>query len=273
MGGALGGTVVLITGASSGIGRATALALAGAGAQVALVARREGALREVEREIAARGGAAFAHPADVTVAAVTDAAVAACVSRFGRLDVLVNNVGAGLFAAVEETSEADLRGMLEVNLLSTFHGVKAALPVMRRQGRGHIVNVASAAGRRGSPYVGAYCAAKFAVVGLTESLRVELAGSGIAVSLVCPGATRTPFFQVAVRRTARHAGLVGPVETAERVAARIVGVVCRPRPDVIAQPLRRRAFLLLNLLAPGLVDRLIARVLERYERKAHGRRP
>ncbi len=149
--------------------------------------------------------------------------------RFGRLDVLVNNAGAGLFAPVEDTTDDDLARILDLNVKGTLHGIQAALPVMRRQGAGHIINVASTAGRRGSPYVGAYCASKFAVVGLTESLRVELRGSGIDVTLVCPGATRTEFFDVARRRTPRHGGLVGPVESAEDVAARIVDVVRRPR--------------------------------------------
>ena len=139
----------------------------------------------------------------------------------------------------------------------------AALPVMRRQGAGHIINVASTAGRRGSPYVGAYCASKFAVVGLTESLRVELRGSGIDVTLVCPGATRTEFFDVARRRPPRHGGLVGPVESAKDVAARIVDVVRRPRAEVLAQPLRRKPLLALNVLAPGLVDRLVAWLIDR----------
>jgi hypothetical protein len=190
-----------------------------------------------------------------------EASVQGCVSRYGRLDVLVNNAGAGFFAAIEQTTAEDLDQMLAVNLKGVFHGIQAVLPIMRRQEAGHIINVASTAGRRGSPYVGAYCASKFAVVGLTESLRVELLGSGIRVSLVCPGATRTEFFDAARRRTQHHCGLVGPVESAERVAARIVKLVERPRAEVIAQPIRRKLFLALNLIAPGLVDRLVARLI------------
>jgi short-subunit dehydrogenase len=185
------------------------------------------------------------------------------VRRFGRLDVLVNNAGAGLFASVEDTTDDDLARILDLNFKGTLHGIQAALPVMRRQGAGHIINVASTAGRRGSPYVGAYCASKFAVVGLTESLRVELRGGGIDVTLVCPGATRTEFFDVARRRTPRHGGLVGPVESAEDVAARIADVVRRPRAEVLAQPLRRKPLLALNVLAPGLVDRLVACLIDR----------
>jgi short-subunit dehydrogenase len=270
----IAGRVVLVTGASSGIGEATALALGRTGARVALVARRADRLAAVARAVEAAGGTALAVPADVTVAADVAAAVARTVADFGRLDVLVSNAGAAVFATVAETTAADLRAMLAVNLESVFHGVKAALPVMRRQGAGHIVNVASTAGRRGSPYVGAYCAAKFGVVGLTEALRTELLGTGIRVSLVLPGATRTPFFDVAVRRTAHHVGLVGPVESAEQVAARIVRVIRRPGAEAIAQPLRRRLLLAFNLFAPAVVDRLVLALVHRGDRRAQaGSRP
>lgn len=256
---------VLVTGASSGIGRMTALAMAQAGARLALVARRTDRLVEVVAEIRACGGIAEAFPCDVAVSGAMEAAVQGCVGLYGRLDVLVNNAGAGFFATIEQTTVEDLDQILAVNFKGTFHGIRAALPVMRRQGAGHIINVASTAGRRGSPYVGAYCASKFAVVGLTESLRVELLGSGIRVSLVCPGATRTEFFDVARRRTQHHQGLVGPVESASRVADRILKLVRRPRAEVIAQPIRRKVFLALNLIAPGLVDRLVAGLIGSHE--------
>ena len=261
MSGAFGRDAVLVTGASSGIGRMTALTMAKAGARLALVARRADRLAELVSEIRGQGGVAEAFPCDVTVVGAMEAAVQGCVLLYGRLDVLVNNAGAGFFATVEQTTAEDFDQILAVNLKGTFYGIRAALPVMRRQGNGHIINVASTAGRRGSPYVGAYCASKFAVVGLTESLRVELLGSGVRVSLVCPGATRTEFFDVARRRTQHHRGLVGPVESAERAAARIVKLIGRPRAEVMAQPIRRKVFLALNLVAPGLVDRLMARMI------------
>lgn len=262
----LQGAAVLITGASSGIGRMTAVSMAQAGASLALVARRADRLTNVVADIRERGGVAVACAGDVTIPGVMENAVHACVGHFERLDVLVNNAGEGFFASMDETTGEDLDRMLAVNLKGTFHGIQAALPVMRRQGAGHIINVASTAGRRGSPYVGAYCASKFAVVGLTEALRVELLGSGIHVSLICPGATRTEFFEVARRRTHHHRGLVGPVESPERVAARIVEVARRPRAEVIAQPFRRKLLLALNLVAPALVDRLLAWLISHSER-------
>ena len=259
----LQGEAILITGASSGIGRMAALALAQGGARLILVARRSGRLEEVVKEIEAKGGIAVAFPGDVTVPATIEGAVRGCQDRFGRIDLIINNAGEGFFASTEETTEEDLDRILAVNFKGTFYGIKAALPVMRRQGAGHIINVASTAGRRGSPYVGAYCASKFAVVGLTESLRVELLGSGIDVSLFCPGATRTEFFDVARRRTPHHRGLVGPVESPGQVAAQIVKLVKRPRAEVIVQPLRRKIFLCMNLIAPTLVDRLLASMIGR----------
>lgn len=257
----LNGAVVLITGASSGIGRAASLALALADARLVVVARRADRLADVTEEIRAKGGTAEPFVGDVTESGMMAAAVEVCVNRFGCLDVLVNNAGAGFFGSIEQTTEQDLEAMLAINLKGTFYGIKAALPVMRQQKAGHIINVASTAGRRGSPYVGAYCASKFAVIGLTESLRVELLESGIRVSLICPGATKTEFFAVARRRTRQHQGLVGPVESPERVAERIVAVVKRPKAEVLAQPVRRKAFLTLNLLAPAMVDHLLAKLI------------
>ena len=257
----LKGRVVLVTGASSGIGRMTALSLGREGAKVGLVARRVKHLEEIAAAVRAEDGTAEVFPGDVANPETLERAVRGCIEQFGQLDVLINNAGAGLFATVEQTTAEDLESMLAVNLKGTFHGIKAALPVMRRQGSGHIINVASTAGRRGSPYVGAYCASKFAVVGLTESLRTELIGTGIMVSLVLPGATRTNFFDAAQRRTSLHRGLVGPIEDVEAVAKRIVGLVRRPRAEVMAQPIRRKVILGGNLLAAGLVDRLLLKVI------------
>jgi NAD(P)-dependent dehydrogenase (short-subunit alcohol dehydrogenase family) len=227
-----------------------------------LVSRKPGLLREAAESVRARGGEAVEVAGDVGEAATLRSAVEACVQVYGGLDVLINNAGSGLFASIGETQESDLDLMWRSNVKGVFFGVQAALPVMRRQGHGHIINVASTAGRRGSPYVSAYCASKFAVVGLTESLRTELLGSGIHVSLVCPGATRTSFFDAAIRRTDRHEGLVGPVESAEAVARRIVKLIRHPQAEDVAQPFRRKAFFVLNILAPSLVDRLLAWVLK-----------
>lgn len=255
------GSVIAITGASSGIGRATAIRLAALNTKMVLVARRADRLEAIRDEIARQGSDAVIVAGDITVPATMERAVSAGLDRYGRLDVLISNAGAGLFGTVDQTTEQDLDRMLALNFKGVFFGVRAALPVMRRQGSGHLITVASTAGRRGSPYVGAYCAAKSAVIGWTESLRTELIGSGIRVSLVCPGATRTEFFSSAIRLTPHHEGLVGPVEEADTVAARLVGVIRHPQAEVMAQPIRRKLFLAANLIAPGLVDRLLLRMV------------
>jgi NAD(P)-dependent dehydrogenase (short-subunit alcohol dehydrogenase family) len=192
------GKTVLVTGASSGIGRETALAFAAAGANVVLVARRAAALAKVATQARASGAEALSVATDVT----NPTAVAACfrkaVQRFGSVDVVVNNAGVLLPATVAEIDPADLQRMLDVNLFGALHVMQAAVKQMQKQDSGgHIVNVASLAGRRGFSPLGGYCASKFALVGLTEALRTELMGSNVGVSLVLPGVIDTPMAEAA----------------------------------------------------------------------------
>jgi NAD(P)-dependent dehydrogenase (short-subunit alcohol dehydrogenase family) len=184
--------VVLITGASSGIGRDLALTLAKMGAKVALLARRTEVLETLAREISDAGGEAFVLAADVTRRADVRDAVDSALARFGRIDILVNSAGIAIPDRVETMPPEDLERMMSVNLMGTLHAMQAVLPSMRAVGTGSIVNIASLAGRRGMAPLGAYCATKFAVVGLTEALRVELYGTGIRLSLVMPGVIDTP---------------------------------------------------------------------------------
>ena len=183
---------VLVTGASSGIGRATALAFADAGSNVVLVARRAQVLAKVAAEARKLGAQTLVAATDVT----DPAAVAACfrkaVRRFGAVDIVVNNAGVLVPAKVVDLRTADLQRMLDVNLIGALHVMQEAVKVMRRQGRGHVVNVGSLAGRRGFSPLGGYCATKFALVGLTEALRTELVGERINVSLVLPSVIDTP---------------------------------------------------------------------------------
>jgi len=184
--------VVLITGASSGIGRDLALTFVKMGAKVALLARRAEVLETLALDIAHAGGEALVLAADVSRRSEVRDAVDRALARFGRIDVLVNSAGIAIPDRVEAMPPEDLERMMSVNLMGTLHSMQAVLPSMRAAGAGSIVNIASLAGRRGMPPLGAYCATKFAVVGLTEALRVELYGTGIRLSLVMPGVIDTP---------------------------------------------------------------------------------
>jgi NAD(P)-dependent dehydrogenase (short-subunit alcohol dehydrogenase family) len=200
---------VLITGASSGIGRDLALTFAKMGAKVALMARRKSILETLADEITAAGGEALPLAADVTRRADVRDAVDLTLARFNRIDVLINSAGIAIPDRVETMPPEDLERMMSVNLMGTLHTMQAVLPSMRAAGAGSIVNIASLAGRRGMPPLGAYCATKFAVVGLTEALRVELYGSGIRLSLVMPGMIDTPMVHGTSSTQADHQATTG----------------------------------------------------------------
>jgi NAD(P)-dependent dehydrogenase (short-subunit alcohol dehydrogenase family) len=174
------------------------LAFARAGASVALVARRRQVLEGLHSEIVKAGGDALVAPADVTKRRHVRACIDEVRHHYGRIDIVVNNAGVLIPAVFEEITGADLRAMLQVNLFGAMYVMQEALRVMKAQGHGTIVNVASLAGRRGIAPLGGYCATKFALVGLTEALRTELDGN-IHVALVEPGVIDTP---MAARATA-----------------------------------------------------------------------
>jgi NAD(P)-dependent dehydrogenase (short-subunit alcohol dehydrogenase family) len=194
--GLVAGKVALVTGGASGIGRATGLALAREGAKV-LVADRDGSGAEaLAAEIAAAGGTAQAVVADVTRADEVEAMVRVAVTRFGRLDCAVNNAGitapGGL---LHEIAVDDWERQLRVNLTGVFLCLRAELPVMRAQGSGAIVNMASGAGLIGTPGLAHYCASKHGILGLTKTAALENAAAGVRVNALCPGSTDTPMLR------------------------------------------------------------------------------
>src|SRR5262245_49500680 len=213
------GKIVIITGASSGIGAAAARAFAEAGARVVLAARDEQRLAAVARELR---GPALVVPADVADRAAVDALVARAVAEFGGVDIVVNNAGVGLAAPVAELAAADFERALAVDLLGPLALTQAALPHMRQRGRGQLIYISSVVGLRSLPYLGGYAAAKAALDRLTEALRVELRGSGIAVTLVRPGTTSTAFSQHRLGSGRERRRINARPVTPERVAQAIL---------------------------------------------------
>jgi hypothetical protein len=187
----LDGQVALVTGASSGIGAATATALADAGADVAVAARREDRLASVADDVEAAGGESLVVPTDVTDEAQVQTMVDTTVSALGGLDVLVNNAGVMLLEAVETAEADDWRQMVEVNLLGLMNATRAALPALREGAGGHVVNVSSVAGRRATATASGYNATKFGVNGFTEAFRQEVADDGVRTTVVEPGLVDT----------------------------------------------------------------------------------
>lgn len=244
--------VVIVTGASSGIGYETALAFAREGARLVLAALDEKPLRDLAERIQESGGQAIAVATDVSERDQVERMVGAAIDRFGRVDVIVNNAGYALGATVEQTTERDFRDLWETNVLGVLYGIQAVLPTMRREGSGHVINVASAAGRIPFPGIGAYSATKAAVVALTDALRVEEAGAGIRASVVLPVSTRTRFFEDA--HLVDSTSFVGPhglLQSPEHVARRIV--VCAKRPTEEVVPFRPlRLGMVLKALFPAL---------------------
>lgn len=214
----LEGRVALITGASRGIGAATGRVLAGAGASVAL-ASRSGANPGIE--------GALAKACDVRDPASLQTMVAATVERFGRLDILVVNAGVGAYGAFLDLPADDLEEMIDVNVKGALYAVRAALPRLLESDAADIVTIASEAGRRGLPYEAAYCASKFAQVGLTRALDHELRERGVRCTSVCPGGVATDFAMGHGRTPGmpQLAGMMSPDDVAETV----LFVLTRPR--------------------------------------------
>jgi NAD(P)-dependent dehydrogenase (short-subunit alcohol dehydrogenase family) len=250
----LKGKVAVVTGASSGIGEATALTFAERGAAVVLAARAEEKLRFLEREIIAAGGRALAVKTDVTNGGSIEEMVERTVGEFGSLDILVNNAGLGLSGRVDDLRADDLRHLFEVNFVGPLHCIQAALPRMPQDGR--IINVSSVLGKRAIPKVGGYCATKFALNALSDALRVEVADRGITVTSVYPGTTRTAFRENSRRTKDEQRGWRPRGVTPEKVAEKIAHAARVGGRDVYVT-LPDRLFVTGAALLPGLTDYML----------------
>lgn len=186
--------IVVITGASSGIGKQLAVDLSAAGAVVVLMARSEGKLKQVSMTLQ---GEHYSVAMDVTSLDSVSGAFQQVIKKYGRIDVLINNAGYGVFREFSLASIEEIEAMMDVNYMGIIRCTKAVLPQMLARGSGYIVNIGSLSGKIGSPKASAYSASKHAVVGFTNSLNMELSGTGIYISMVNPGPVDTPFFEIA----------------------------------------------------------------------------
>ncbi len=243
------GRTVLVTGASSGIGREAALAFSAAGANVVLVARRAAALARVAKEARAHGVEALSVSADVASAAAVEACFARAVKRFGGVDIVVNNAGVMILSTVEETTDADLRRMLDVNLFGALH-------VMQQ---------------RGFSPLGGYCATKFGLVGLTEALRMEIGADDIHVALVLPGVVDTPLATNAQRDPRIPKFWPERLNMPASWVVQCIFLAIRFRLTEIAVPPGTALLEKLAALAPGAADTLLRGVATVAQRAA-GRR-
>ncbi|HEY2809442.1 MAG TPA: SDR family oxidoreductase [Steroidobacteraceae bacterium] len=265
--GAFTGKTVLITGASEGIGRALALTVAADGADLVLAARSSARLQEAASECAARGAQVEAVVTDVAQAHDCQQCVARAVARFGRLDILVNNAGMTMWARFDEVTDfAVYERLWAVNVLGAVHMTAAALPHLKAC-RGLLVAVASIAGLTGVPERTGYAASKHAMVGFFESLRIELRGSGVAVTIIAPDFVVSQIHRRAIGADGRPLGNTPMDEdrimTAQECAA-LIARAMRRRQRLLVTSLRGRFARWARLVVPGLVDALAARAIREH---------
>jgi short-subunit dehydrogenase len=259
---------VIVTGASSGIGEASARAFAAAGDRVVLVARRADRLQTLASELPG----SLAVPADLTRGDDIRRVVAETLHAFGRIDVLVNNAGRGVYDWLERLDEDDIRQEIDLNLLAPILLTRSVVPMMQGQGKGVIINVGSAAGRIGAPTLSIYNTSKFGLDGFSEALRREVGPQGVKICVIYPGGVSGTEFGRAGKRV--DLGVTTPAWLrlrVEHVAAAIVRLADRPRPRLV-MPWAYHVAIALNSLLPSVVDRITAPTVRRA-RPAAGREP
>ncbi len=259
--------VVLITGGTSGIGRATALACGQAGVKVAFTGRNEARLAETAAELATLGVAHLAIRADVGVEADSERAVAETVAAFGRLDILINNAGISMRALFRDADLDVIRQLMQTNFFGTVYATKFALPYITAA-KGSIVGISSIAGYRGLPGRTGYSASKFAMHGFLEALRTELLPQGVHVLLACPGFTASNIRNVALAANGQAQGESPRDEqqmmSSEEVADHLLSAVRQRRRDLVLTA-QGKLTVWLNRLFPGLADKLVLKHFRKEE--------
>jgi short-subunit dehydrogenase len=256
----LDGANVIITGASSGIGRATAVEFATRGARLALVARNESALQDLAGGIRDRGGTVVVITRDLVQPGAPEKGVAAAHRQLGGVDILVNNAGLGMQAAIAAARESDVDHLFRLNVLAPAALIRAAVPIMRAQHDGMVINISSLAGRIVTPSIGYYSATKFALTVISDALRMEEGHHGIRVMTVFPGWTASRFTdnQLGSHRIFSHRR--GSFEvSAEKVARRIAQAVLREERNVYISLIPDRLGVASNWLAGWAVSAVLAR--------------
>ncbi|WBB79370.1 SDR family oxidoreductase [Micromonospora sp. WMMD882] len=270
----LSDSIVVITGASSGIGAATGYALARRGVAVVLAARTVPALEQVAERCRELGGRALVVPTDVTDAAAVDRLAARAVAELGRIDAWVNNAAVGAVGLFEEIPVDEFRRVVEVNLLGVAHGTRAALPRLLAAGGGVLVNNASVLAEVAMPYQSAYNATKHGVRGFADTVRQELRVSGrsqVSICTVLPASVDTPFFRHAANHSGHELAPPPPVYPPELVAETIVRLLRRPRREAYAGGAARLLALQWRL-APALTERALGWYAHRAQFLAAPRR-
>ncbi|HEY3529678.1 MAG TPA: SDR family oxidoreductase [Nocardioides sp.] len=250
------GATVVVTGASSGIGRAVAERFAAKGSNLTLVARSQASLAETAETCREAGAEVLVAPVDIADPDAVDDVADRTVARFGAIDVWVNDAAVMAYGELNETPVATQRRIIEVNLLGTMWGTRSALRVMKPRGRGAVINVASLYGKITTPYVTGYSSSKFGILGFSQAVREELHDHpGVSVSVVLPGAIDTPIYQHAANYTGRVVRPVPPVASPRHVARVVVRRARRPRRQTTVGQLQHTAAWG-KALMPGVYGRL-----------------
>ena len=258
MGKPLNQQVVVISGAGSGIGRASARRFAAGGARVVVGARNAAGIAAILQDIKGVGGQGTGMEMDVTRREQVEALAALAINTYGRIDTWVNNAGVSIYSRFEDVTEAEARRLFDVNFMGHMYGMWTAIPLLRKNGGGTIINLASVVGKRGLPLQNFYSASKFAVIGLTEAVRVELETEkeGIKLCAICPPSVDTPFYDNALSKMGHCSRPLPIVVSADRVARDVVKCAVRARREVWVGAIGK-AFVTLSVLFPWMMDRYV----------------